>query len=161
LNSAIVLETGRMRVVPWEMRDWISFRRMAKDPDVLRYISDGRPGVTSTFRISFKGKSGICRARVLFLEVRAEGRQRAHRVPRAPTARRGSKEGSRDRMVACPRLLGARPGDGGGTTLRDGFERAGLGRVIALAQPANLASIRVMKKFAMSYERDVIHREYP
>jgi [ribosomal protein S5]-alanine N-acetyltransferase len=42
LNPAIVLETERMRLVPWEMREWISLRPIAKDPDVLRYISDGR-----------------------------------------------------------------------------------------------------------------------
>ena len=65
-------------------------------------------------------------------------------------------------MVACPRLLGqGLATEAASTTLRDGFERVRLGRVIALAQPANLASIRVMKKLGMSYERDVIHKGIP
>jgi RimJ/RimL family protein N-acetyltransferase len=37
--------------------------------------------------------------------------------------------------------------------LRDGFERAGLQRIVAIAQPANTASIRVMRKLGMRFER--------
>jgi [ribosomal protein S5]-alanine N-acetyltransferase len=37
--------------------------------------------------------------------------------------------------------------------LRDGFERAGLRRIVAIAQPANTASIRIMRKLGMRFER--------
>ncbi len=36
--------------------------------------------------------------------------------------------------------------------LRDGFERAGLRRIVAIAQPANTASINVMRKLGMRFE---------
>ena len=37
--------------------------------------------------------------------------------------------------------------------MRDGFERAGLARIVAIAQPQNRASVRVMEKFGMQYEK--------
>lgn len=42
--------------------------------------------------------------------------------------------------------------------MRDGFERAGLRRIVAVAQPANRASLRVMEKLGMRYERDILHK---
>jgi RimJ/RimL family protein N-acetyltransferase len=44
------------------------------------------------------------------------------------------------------------------SALRDGFERAGLSRIVAIAQPANGASIRIMEKLGMRYERAYHHR---
>lgn len=37
--------------------------------------------------------------------------------------------------------------------LRDGFERVGLQRIVAIAQPANRASVRIMRKLGMRFER--------
>lgn len=42
--------------------------------------------------------------------------------------------------------------------LDDAFERIGLERVVAIAQPANRASIHVMDKLGMRYERETKHR---
>jgi RimJ/RimL family protein N-acetyltransferase len=39
------------------------------------------------------------------------------------------------------------------SALRDGFERLGLQRIVSIAQPANVASIRIMQKIGMRYER--------
>ena len=36
--------------------------------------------------------------------------------------------------------------------LRDGFERVGLNRIVAIAQPANTASIGIMRKLGMHFE---------
>jgi ribosomal-protein-alanine N-acetyltransferase len=44
--------------------------------------------------------------------------------------------------------------------LRDGFERAGLARIVAVALPANRASVQVMEKLGMKYEREMIHRGF-
>ena len=45
--------------------------------------------------------------------------------------------------------------------LRDGFERAGLQRIVAIAQPANTASIRIMRKLGMRFERMTESRGIP
>jgi RimJ/RimL family protein N-acetyltransferase len=37
--------------------------------------------------------------------------------------------------------------------LRDGFERVGLQRIVAIAQPANTASIGIMQKLEMRFDR--------
>ena len=39
------------------------------------------------------------------------------------------------------------------TALRDGRERIGLQRIVAIAQPANTASIGIMRKLGMRFER--------
>ena len=45
--------------------------------------------------------------------------------------------------------------------LRDGFERAGLQRIVAIAQPANTASIGIMRKLGMRFERMTQSRGIP
>jgi len=45
--------------------------------------------------------------------------------------------------------------------LGDGFARVGLGRIVAIAQPANTASIRIMLKLGMRYERMTEPRGIP
>ena len=45
--------------------------------------------------------------------------------------------------------------------LGDGFARVGLGRIVAIAQPANTASIRIMRKLGMRYERMTESRGIP
>jgi RimJ/RimL family protein N-acetyltransferase len=45
--------------------------------------------------------------------------------------------------------------------LDDGFARVGLGCIVAIAQPANTASIRIMLKLGMRYERMMTPRGIP
>jgi RimJ/RimL family protein N-acetyltransferase len=45
--------------------------------------------------------------------------------------------------------------------LHDGFERVGLRRIVAIAQPANAASIGIMRKLGMRFERTVQPRGIP
>lgn len=42
-------------------------------------------------------------------------------------------------------------------SLRYGFERAGLDRIVAVAMPENRASRRIMEKLGMHYEKNVLH----
>jgi len=45
--------------------------------------------------------------------------------------------------------------------LHEGFTRAGLDRIVAIAQPANTASIRIMEKLGMRFERMTESRGVP
>lgn len=45
--------------------------------------------------------------------------------------------------------------------LRDGFDRAALSRIVAIAQPANTASIRIMQKLGMKFEKTFAPRGIP
>jgi [ribosomal protein S5]-alanine N-acetyltransferase len=163
LNPAIVLETERMRLVPWEMREWISLRPIAQDPDVLRYISDGRPWSDEHIQDfvqrqigNFAGH-GFCFWRL----VRKANSTLIGFCGLQPLVVEAKKEVEIGWWLARDCWGQGLATEAASTTLRDGFERVRLGRVIALAQPANLASIRVMKKLGMSYERDVIHKGIP
>src|SRR5216117_4027986 len=44
---------------------------------------------------------------------------------------------------------------------RDLVYSRGVGSVVALTQPSNTASLRVMEKLGMTYERDVTHADLP
>ena len=46
------------------------------------------------------------------------------------------------------------------TALQDGFKRAALARIVAIAQPQNRASIRVMEKLGMQYEKPIKHKGF-
>ena len=45
--------------------------------------------------------------------------------------------------------------------MRDGFERVRLDRIVAIAQPANTASVNIMRKLGMRFERIVEPRGIP
>jgi hypothetical protein len=38
-----MLETARMRMMPWQPDEWLLLRPLATDPEVVRYISNGEP----------------------------------------------------------------------------------------------------------------------
>ena len=42
-GGRIRIETERLNLSPWEADDWLEFRSIAADPDVMRYIGDGQP----------------------------------------------------------------------------------------------------------------------
>jgi len=44
--------------------------------------------------------------------------------------------------------------------MKDGFERCGLKRIVAIARRENRASTRIMKKLGMKYERDAKHHGF-
>src|SRR5271155_5711114 len=47
-HGFFMLETARMRLLPWQADDWLLLRPIATDPRGMRYISDGEtwPGET-------------------------------------------------------------------------------------------------------------------
>ena len=50
--------------------------------------------------------------------------------------------------------------EGGEASLRFGFEVLGLDRIVSIAEPDNIASIRVMQHLGMTHERDAVHPRY-
>src|SRR5271156_4648058 len=99
-----------MRLLPWQADDWLLLRPIGRDPQVMRYISDGEPWPDERIR-------------------EFVGRQVAHF----------------DRLGYCLWKL----------LLKETSERIG-----AIAQPINRASIHVMEKLGMKYEREMIHRGF-
>jgi RimJ/RimL family protein N-acetyltransferase len=160
LLGVFVLETARMRLLPWQADDWLLLRPIGRDPQVMRYISDGEPWPDERI-LEFVGRQvahfdrlGYCLWKLLLKET-SEMIGFCGLQP---------LDGTAETEIGWW-LAQAWWGQGLATeaaraALRDGFERAGLKRIVAVALPANRASIHVMEKLGMKYEREMIHRGF-
>ena len=61
-----MLETARLRLMPWQPEDWVLLRPLATNPDVVRYISNGEPWPDERIRewarrqVAHFAKFGFC-----------------------------------------------------------------------------------------------------
>ena len=155
-----MLETARMRLLPWQADDWLLLRPIGRDPQVMRYISDGEPWPDERIR-EFVGRQvahfdrlGYCLWKLLLKET-SEMIGFCGLQPLDGTA-----ETEIGWWLAQAWWGQGLATEAARTALRDGFERAGLKRIVAVALPANRASIHVMGKLGMEYEQEMIHRGF-
>jgi len=145
----------------WEAEDWLEFRAIAADPDVIRYIGDGTPWPEERSRqfvsrqIALYGERGFCLWKL---------------VPKAGGPLIGfcglQPLPELDEIEIGWWLARAWWGRGLATeaarvAMRDAFDRLGFERIVAIAQPANTASIHIMQKLGMRFERIVQPRGIP
>lgn len=153
-----VLETGRLLLCRWDSADWREFSAISSDPEVMRYINDGCPWSeqrTREFverqRILFATR-GFCRWKLI---ERSSGEI-------AGFCGIGSLHGLADFEIGwwlAKRFWGqGLATEAARAALNDGFERACLPRMVALAQIANLPFIRVMERIGMTRERELEFR---
>lgn len=158
--SAQRLETERVILLPWESKDWLAFKPIATNPQVMQYISAGVPWTDGKI--------------VEFVE-----RQRQHFASLGYCLWKLTIKGDPELSGFC----GIQPlddlpdieigwwlairhwGKGIATeaaraVLKDGFERCGLNRIVALALQENRASTRIMEKLGMSYEGNRNHHGF-
>ena len=152
------MQTERLLFSPWAECDWLAFKPIATDPDVMRYISEGQPWPDNRVQefvqrqIHCLGERGYCLWKLLEPDT-------GHMVgfcglqPLANTV-----EVEIGWWLARSHWGRGLATEAARAALRDGFERVGLGRIVAVAQPANRASLRVMEKLGMRYERDTQHK---
>jgi len=156
-----VLATKRLRLQPWREEDWLQLKPIAQDPEVVRYISNGQPWPEDRIRgfvarqITSYDARGFCFWRLL---------------PKGSDEAIGfcglqELEGTSEIEIGWW-LARAWWGQGLATeaareALRDAFTRIRLKRVVSIAQPENRASIHIMEKLGMRYERDTTHRGIP
>ena len=147
-----------MRLSSWQPDDWQLLRPIGTDPQVMRYISDGKPWPNEQIR-EFVGRQtshfdrlGYCLWKLLLKET-SEMIGFCGLQP---------LDGTAETEIGWW-LARAWWGQGLATeaaraALMNGFERAGLARIVAVALAANQASIHVMGKLGMTYEREMVHR---
>jgi RimJ/RimL family protein N-acetyltransferase len=145
----------------WEEDDWLEFRHIAADPEVIRYIGDGTPWPDERSQrfverqMTHYRERGFCLWKLTpeaggpligFCGLQPLPETQAIEIgwwlARAWWGRGLATEAAR-------------------VALRDGFERVGLERIVAIAQPANTASIHIMQKLEMSFERKTESRGIP
>ena len=164
-----MLETERVRLEPWETGDWRSFHAIATDTEVMRHITGGVPFTESQTQefvarqIRHFAERGYCLWRLTVKHDDAATNPSGRTVdgfcgiqPLAET----------DEIEIGWWLARRHWGQGIATeasraAARDAFERVGLSRLVAIARKENAASLRIMQKLGMKYERDHIHRGIP
>ena len=148
-HDSPTLETGRLILRPISSDDADSLHRISNEPNVRRYLWDDEPVSEATIRDLIAQSDGMFRERELGLFgvrfrdgedllgfcgfVRLEGMEEVelgYELAPDVWGRGIATEAAR----AC---------------VRHAFERAGLKRVIASADPPNTASLRVIEKLGM------------
>ena len=146
------LQTERLILDVWQPSDWIGFRPIAQDPEVMRYITGGKPWTEEqiqTFvdrQIKLFDERGFCRWRLLDATSREmigfcgvgywhDALEIGWWLARSYWGRGLATEAAQ-------------------AALRDVFERIGLERVVSVARVENMASRRIMEKLGMRYQRE-------
>ena len=152
------MRTERLLFSPWTESDWQALKPIATDPEVMRYISEGLPWPDDRIQefverqMACLRERGFCMWRLLEPDIeQMVGFCGLQPLANTPDIEIGwwlaRSHWGRGLATEAARAV-----------LRDGFERAGLDRIVAVAQPANGASRRVMEKLGMRYERDTQHK---
>lgn len=154
----MILETNRLLITTWDPQDWNALCSITSDPDVTKYIG--------------KGELWSAKRTEQFVKGQAENSDRygfcLWKIGYKPTGTLigfcGLQHLGETREIEIGWWLAkAFWGKGLATeaargVLRYGFETIGLQRIVAIAQPANLASIRVMEKIGMHCEKNTADR---
>ncbi len=157
----MTLETERLRLEPWWPDDWREFRPIARDPEVMRYITGGIPWDDLQVKefvdrqVRHFDQYGFCLWRL------------AERTGPGLIGFCGLQPlvGTEDIEIGWW-LAREHWGKGFATeaarcAMSDGFERCGLSRIVAIARPDNSASRRVMVKLGLKYEADMVYKGVP
>ena len=148
----MILQTDRLYLDAWQTSDWIAFRPIATDSEVMRYITGGVPwtdGQIQQFvarQVALYSERGFCRWKLTEKSVGTMigfcgvGFWRDHPEPEIGWWLARSHWG---RGLATEAARAA---------LRDAFERAGLNRNISVAMPENTSSIRIMEKLGLQFD---------
>jgi [ribosomal protein S5]-alanine N-acetyltransferase len=148
----MVLETDRLVLDTWQTSDWTVLRPIATDVEVMRHITGGVPWTDEQIQsfvdrqVKLYSERGFCRWKLLAKSTGETigfcgvGFWRDHPDPEIGwwLARRYWGRGLATESAR--------------TALQDALDRARLGRIISIARPANVASIRIMEKLGLKLE---------
>jgi len=157
----MAIETERIRLLLWRDDDWQAFRPIATDPEVMRYITNGVPWSDEQVRefitrqMRWYDQRGFC----LWKLVQSNGGRLIGFAGLQPLLVEGAPEIEIGWWLAKNCWGQGLATEAATAALRDGFDRVGLKRIVAIARPENVASIRVMQKLGLQYEREFIHKE--
>jgi len=159
MHGPFWIETDRLVIRPWEPGDDAGFREMVGDPEMMRYISRGRRWDEERIAEFHARQRRHLASRGCCMGALVERASGGLAGVCGLQPMRTSDEIEVGWWVA-KRLWGrGLATEGGAAALRFGWEKLGLRRVKAIAEPENLASLRVMEKLGLRFERRVISGE--
>jgi RimJ/RimL family protein N-acetyltransferase len=150
------LETERLWLAQWSLADLPAARPIFTDPHVMRYINDGHPLADDEIGkfIARQQKHFLSRGFCLWkLLLKPEGRLIGF-CGLQPLELDEISEVEIGWRLAKDQWGRGLATESARVALRDVVEHAHLSRVIAIAMPENHASLRIMEKLGMAYERD-------
>jgi [ribosomal protein S5]-alanine N-acetyltransferase len=161
-----MLETARLRLLPWGPGDWLQLRPIARNPEVMRYISDGQPWTDERIQdlvnrqISGYAQRGFCLWRLLRKETdeASDAEEMIGYCGLQPLA--GTQEIEIGWWLARAWWGKGLASEAAREAMRDAFGRVGLERIVAIAKPENRASIHIMEKLGMRFERETTYRGF-
>lgn len=149
----IVAETERLLLAEWQADDWQEFRYIATNPQVMRYIGDGRVWEDERIRdwvkrqIANQEKVGYS----LWKLIEKESNRLIGFCGLQALAKTGEIEIGWWLAEECwGKGLAT---EAARSVLLVGNERFQRERIVAIAHPDNLASINIMKKIGMRFEK--------
>lgn len=149
------LETDRLWLCPWELADVAAARPVFGDPEVMRYINGGTPRSDDQIRDSIVRQQNHFRSRgfcLWKLLLKSDGRLIGD-CGLQPLELDGVAEVEIGWRLAKDQWGRGFATEAARIALHHAVEYAHLERVIAIAMPENRASIRIMEKLGMSFER--------
>jgi ribosomal-protein-alanine N-acetyltransferase len=154
------MRTERLLFAPWTEADWLALKPIATDPEVMRYISNGQPWPDDRIQEFVQRQIDCFRLRgyCLWQLLDASSGCMIGFCWLQPLA--GTDEIEIGWWLERSHWGRGLATEAARAALADGFERAGLARIVAVAQPQNRASIRVMEKLGMQYEKPVQHKGF-
>ena len=158
--SAQRLESKRLLLLPWVSADWHSFKPIATDPLVMKYISGGAIWPDHRIiefverQVRHFDELGHCLWKlVLRSNHRLVGFCGLQPLDDLPGVEIGW-------WLASDLWGQGLATEAAQVALEDGFARVGLKRVVAVALRENRASIRIMEKLGMRFESEASHRGF-
>jgi RimJ/RimL family protein N-acetyltransferase len=152
------LTTERLQLRPWSPADVSSFRPIAQDPDVMKYIGPGKTWTDSQVenfvhrQVELQQQRGFSLWPII------------HRADAALIGFCGLQPlGDTGEIEIGWWLAVAYWGQGLATeaatkVLSYGLTELKLSRIVSIAQPANTASTKIMQKLGMTFERRMEYR---
>jgi len=153
--ESVAIETARLRLRMFRLEDLDNLAALFADPDVMRYVADGKP-------VGREETDKALRSVIDHWRRRGFGRWA---VEEKGTGQFVGFGGLRS-LLGTPEVVyhfaRAHWGKGFATelaraSLRFGFEERRFDRIVAVAKPGNAASIHVMEKLGMHYEKHAIY----
>jgi ribosomal-protein-alanine N-acetyltransferase len=157
-ESPYLIETPRLRLRPWVADDVPRFRPIAQDARVMRYIGSGETWIDPRIEAFVKRQIELQQQLSFSLWPLI------HQVDGTFIGFCGLQPlGDTGDIEIGWWLAAAYWGQGLATeaaraVLSRGLDELGLSRIVAIAQPANEASINVMRKIGMTLERPMTWR---
>jgi ribosomal-protein-alanine N-acetyltransferase len=149
-----MIRTARLILDTWTSSDWVAFRPIANDAEVMRYITGGIAWTDEQVQnfvyrqITRYAEDGFCRWKLIeastgnLIGFCGVGIWREFLDPEIGWWL------ARDYWGQGLATEAAR------AALKDAFERVGLNRVISIARPENTASIGIMKKLGLKFDAE-------